>query len=632
MNKPHRLPAILLIVVATFAIYWPSLRNGFVWDDTALVLRDPFLRSWRLIPDGFRHFLFTDATPSNFYRPMQRLTYTLDYQLFAFQPWGWHLANIVLHAAAGVMLFLLAGELARQFKKADTSSRFEQGGKRIETAATLAALAWVVHPVHTAAVCYVSGRADLLAALFGFAGLFFALKSGDEKARPWLRVVPALCFLAAMLSKESGAMFLVIALLMAAVLGGKPAGDGAVRTTGMLAILAFLARLCPALLTALAVLAVYLPLRFTAEKLAPPPPKRVPAAVRPILFARAVAEYAGLLAAPVKLHMERELIAAGGDLKKTLMAANRREYQTLLGLALIAVFIAGCLRARRRDRLVFFCLLAGTAAYLPVSNLMPLNANTAEHWLYVPCAFWFLAAAAAVSHARFAKTAAIFAVLWIAALGARTFARNADWKNPRTFYEATIRDGGDSARMFIGLGIVESGEGRHDAAIAALDEAIKREPDNPFALLNLANAYTRKRDFVRARELLEKAQKHGLVRGDAIVALAVTDYQENKRDRTDLLRAAAENAPHDWEVRRRYILHLAERHQIGDAMQETRRVLEKQPWRAESWRLLGWLLWQTGARDAARTAYQQAADYDVHDAESREKLKLLSGKNANAEH
>ena len=57
------------------AIYAPALRNGFVWDDTALVLRDPLIRSWGLIPEGFNHFLFADATPSDFYRPLQRVTY-----------------------------------------------------------------------------------------------------------------------------------------------------------------------------------------------------------------------------------------------------------------------------------------------------------------------------------------------------------------------------------------------------------------------------------------------------------------------------------------------------------------------------------------------------------------------------
>ena len=63
------LPALFL-VAAIFASYLPALRNGFVWDDTALILRDPLIRSWQLIPETFQHFLFLDATPSDFYRPV----------------------------------------------------------------------------------------------------------------------------------------------------------------------------------------------------------------------------------------------------------------------------------------------------------------------------------------------------------------------------------------------------------------------------------------------------------------------------------------------------------------------------------------------------------------------------------
>src|SRR5438874_12067752 len=99
--------SILLIAVAVFLSYAPALRNGFGWDDTALILRDPLIRSWRLIPEGFQHFLFTDATASDFYRPIQRLTYTLDYGAFAFRPAGYHLTSIVCHLAAALALLLL---------------------------------------------------------------------------------------------------------------------------------------------------------------------------------------------------------------------------------------------------------------------------------------------------------------------------------------------------------------------------------------------------------------------------------------------------------------------------------------------------------------------------------------------
>ena len=100
--------AVLIVFAVVFISYAPALRNGFVWDDTALILRDPLIRSWRLIPEGFNHFLFIDATASDFYRPLQRLTYTADYAAAAFQPGFYHATSILWHALAALALFLFA--------------------------------------------------------------------------------------------------------------------------------------------------------------------------------------------------------------------------------------------------------------------------------------------------------------------------------------------------------------------------------------------------------------------------------------------------------------------------------------------------------------------------------------------
>ena len=111
LKNLQRVGAILVIIAATLFVYWPAQRNGFVWDDTALVQRDPLIRSWRLIPEGFRHFLFIDATASNFYRPLQRLSFTLDYALWDRTAGGWHLTSIYLHIAAAIALFFLAEKM-----------------------------------------------------------------------------------------------------------------------------------------------------------------------------------------------------------------------------------------------------------------------------------------------------------------------------------------------------------------------------------------------------------------------------------------------------------------------------------------------------------------------------------------
>ena len=110
----RKLLPLLLLILAAFAVYAPALRDGFVWDDTALVLRDPLIRSWRLIPEGFRHFLFLDATPSDFYRPIQRLSFTVDYALWGFTPAYYHLTNILLQGLAAGAFYLFALELTKK--------------------------------------------------------------------------------------------------------------------------------------------------------------------------------------------------------------------------------------------------------------------------------------------------------------------------------------------------------------------------------------------------------------------------------------------------------------------------------------------------------------------------------------
>src|SRR5947207_12500541 len=114
----QRLMICAALLSLIFAAHAPVLRASFVWDDTALVWRDPLIRSWRLIPEGFRHFLFIDATASNFYRPLQRLTLTADYALWGLHlegkpaerdafAQGYHLTNTYLHIAAALALFAL---------------------------------------------------------------------------------------------------------------------------------------------------------------------------------------------------------------------------------------------------------------------------------------------------------------------------------------------------------------------------------------------------------------------------------------------------------------------------------------------------------------------------------------------
>ena len=601
----------VLILSVVFISYAPAVRNGFVWDDTALILRDPLIRSWRLVPEGFNHFLFTDATASDFYRPLQRLSYTIDYALVGFQPALYHATSVLWHGLAAVAFLFFAEEFLFSFG-------IERHQGRLIV--FIAALVWAIHPVQSAAVVYVSGRADALAAGFGFLGLFLLLRasvsSGSRKLLSFL--ASGVAFLFSAFSKESGLIFPLIGIVF------------------------FLLKrdwrdLWKLAATAAFVGAIYFALRLGAEhQPAPQLTRSPPLLVRPIIVARAVAEYAGLIVFPLNLHMDRDVeTQPSGFSDASLAHAAWRELQTLLGLVLIAVFFYWLLRARKRNPAAFACLLFALITYSPVSGIVALNANAAEHWIYLPSAFLFLAVAVelgslaeslrvrrstrlrqnaspARTHGGPAIALASIVTLWIIFLGVRTFLRTFDWKDQRTFLERTIAHGGDSARMLINLGGLDLSEGKLEDAAVHLHAALQKKPDQPLAIINLGALALKQNDLKHARELFTRATQMPIVDAQAHQFLAVLEHKENGKVDLMRMRLASRTGPPNWTIQKAYIQLLDEAGGTGAAINELLGCLQTQWYRAESWKLLSELEMKAGHSDQSANALAQARAYDVH--------------------
>ncbi len=596
--------AILLILVAVLAIYAPAVRNGFVWDDTALILRDPLIRSWRLIPEGFNHFLFVDATASDFYRPLQRLTYTIEYAAFAFNPGPFHLISILLHVGAAIALFFFAEEFLAAFG-VETHRR--------GWIALLAALTWAVHPVQTAAVVYVSGRADPLAALFGFLGCYLilrGLRAAQRRQVLWL-LAAGLAFLLSALSKETGLIFPALAIGLQVILKNNKAALKIAIVTVFVAT-------------------IYLSLRLAAEHDPSPSPRTAaPLVARPIVVARALAEYAGLIIFPVNLHMDRQIDARPTDSADSdVIRFARRELQTLLGVVLLAAIIYCVVRAHSHNRIVFSLLLLAVMSYLPVSGIFALNASVAEHWLYIPTAFLFLAATvggAQLLEARRLRRSVVSAgsvvlACWLAFLLARTSLRTFDWKDQRTFLERTMAAGGDTPRMLINLGGLELAEGNLDRARTLFTTALHKEPDQPLAVINLAAVALKQKDYKTARELAMRATKMPRVDAQAQELLAVLENKEKGDVDLLRLRLAARTGSANWSIEKRYVSLIDETGSTRKAIQELQSCLQTEWYRAESWQLLGQLLTKMGRDKEAAMAKAQAAAYDVHLSENSSRL------------
>src|SRR5208282_3099849 len=182
MNERMR---VALLLAVAMLVYGNTLLNGFTFDDDPYILRNPTVTNLSI------KGLFVPTRASNIFRPVSFATFALNLAVGGGHPFGFHLFNLLLHAAVTLLLYLVLRKLL-------------EGVQQGATVAWVAALLFAVHPIHTEAVASIVGRFELLAVGFLLAAWLLHL---DD--RPVLAV---LCFALALLSKESAVAFVPLAL------------------------------------------------------------------------------------------------------------------------------------------------------------------------------------------------------------------------------------------------------------------------------------------------------------------------------------------------------------------------------------------------------------------------------------
>ena len=428
---PRRWWAPLAVCGATLAAYATALGDGFVWDDGNIIVGNPSIKHWS---EAARLFTSSLERNTEYYRPMLGLSFLADWQLFGPWPAGFHLTSILIHAAVGILLYVLAARLLAD-----------------PLAAVFAALLFVVHPVHTEAVAYVSGRSDPLAALFALAALVWALE-------PRRRALSVGAFFLALLSRETSVGVLLLVPLLDVTAG--PRGTWTERVTR---------RYVPYV----GALAVYLVMRWLAVGAGTVANDTAAYGLgtRLLTLPKVVVAYLQLLAWPSALHMERVVAPATSPLDPTVLVS-------VLVLVCAIAFVGNWRQEMPAAWPVAFGVAWFGLALLPVANLVPLATFMAEHWLYLPSMGLFIAAGWVLAGlARRTRPAAVFALVAVLVLayGARTARRNLDWRDDRTLYQATLRFT-DSARVHGNLGRVYWMEGDVEPAKRELDRAIELRP------------------------------------------------------------------------------------------------------------------------------------------------------------
>lgn len=620
--RPERAPAkvppwwlaVPVMALAVWLAYAPSLGGGRIWDDTFLVQDNPFFRSPVFLFEVFRHWLWIDPIAA-YYRPVQNWSYMADYVVWGEWFPGYRLTSLLCHLVAGVLLWRLLTQLFCEgvgARKDSSSHAIWQ--KSLSWAAWLAALLWLVHPAHNAAVAYVSGRADPLAAVFAIAGWLLwrrALLAQADASAPTrhavgLALLSVACLLMSLCSRETGLLWLLAFAGWEGI--ARPHNNRRVTAVTLGA--------------SLAVAAVYAWLRTLPPALWPKPVSDVasPGFAGKVLESFcALGDYASLFLSPITLSMERALDISGQKWLPLLLGA-------LAMVASLAALSAASGPARRLR--IFFCLWF-VAGFFVVCPLVAPNATVAEHWMYFPFAGLLAACAVAATEVanRFsspARASLLFLTfVWFVFLVTRMHERARDWASNDAFLAATQAHGQKTSRI-TGLTAARLARaGSLAEAESMLRKAIAANPNDrllPIYLGSILEAAGRLNEALplvsfSQNELFSLRGLHPLV---AIAPLTEAKVRARQRDSAAALRAlesASAVWPDNWSIHAALSALQTGNDDWASAASTLIGFLDRNPWHLDATLRLAGLLSRNNRPDQAVRLIEGARLLDIRSPE-----------------
>src|SRR3989442_1855571 len=168
----------LIMAVVTFAAFLPVLHNQFVnWDDDKNFLDNPYYRGL-----GWSQLRWMWTTHMGHYIPLTWMTFGLDYLLWGMNPRGYHLTNLLLHAANAVVFFFVARRILTRALPSPS-----ERGHALTVSAGVAALLFALHPLRAESVAWATERRDVLLGLFYLLTILAYLRACErgDQGRGW---------------------------------------------------------------------------------------------------------------------------------------------------------------------------------------------------------------------------------------------------------------------------------------------------------------------------------------------------------------------------------------------------------------------------------------------------------------
>lgn len=184
--------ALIVLGSAGWLVYGRALRYPFIFDDYVSVLQNPSITTlWPLVGESSPLFAPFDSPTAG--RPLVNLSLAINYHFSQYDTFGYHVVNLSLHVLSALLLWSI---VQRTLRLPCFGDRFTPGAFSI---ALLVALAWLVHPLQTEAVEYVTQRTELMMGFFYLGTLYGSLRyfcaiTKSHRAI-WLAVAAGACLL-----------------------------------------------------------------------------------------------------------------------------------------------------------------------------------------------------------------------------------------------------------------------------------------------------------------------------------------------------------------------------------------------------------------------------------------------------
>jgi protein O-mannosyl-transferase len=361
--------ALLLLVIAI--TWFSALSATRVFDDQLFW----GATCWQV--DTWRDVLTVPQTPHCKYRSLRYVSYAIDHVIYGDADWGYHLTNVLLHAATTWMVYFVIRRVLVKVEAADARVAF------------VCAALWSMHPVHTDVVTYFSGRRDLLTTMFFVASFLAWPTHFESRFSAAFRAAGSMVLLVlALLSKEMAVTLPAVIVMWLLWQSGLRGDGGTVESR----IGPVLRRFWLPLSMTLALIGVAIWYRIFYAPVTQPWVWHGDSPLTHTWSALAsYARYLEWLVAPVRLY---------GDYSDFPLATSPFDIRTIVGLSFALIVWGGGLTLRNRAPMVSFGLLWFGGTLLPVSQIVTHHERLAEHYLYLPSIGLAIVVAAGLRHLR----------------------------------------------------------------------------------------------------------------------------------------------------------------------------------------------------------------------------------------